>query len=282
MTDVPHPAQPSDEIAAYWSSRPMVGFDLETTGTSVEDDRAVTASLVYVAPGEEPTICEWIIDPGIPIPDEAAAVHGWSTERVLADPRTTTPDVALPQIADQLANLHERRIPVVIYNAQYDLTLLDRELGRHGIPALEPRASHGRGCAPIIDLRVLDKHVDPYRKNVCDCGCGATNRTLSGVCQHYGVDLHPELAHTSAADALAAVQLVPALIGRYAQRFRGYTVEGLHDAQVVWWRASQRSFAHWNRTKNGGAYTDIREEWPMIPRSVPVAPGPDTEQGALL
>lgn len=262
-------AQPvtTAEIIAWWRSLTFVGFDIESTGTDVETDRTVTATLAIVRPEMAPIKRTWVIDPGIPIPAEAAAVHGWTTER-LRDAIGVYRDPAEPigEIANLLAGHHERRTPVVIYNAQYDLTLFDRELERHNLPPLRTRASHGRGCAPIIDPRVLDKHLDPYRKAVCECGCGATDKTLLGVCRHYGVPLSEADAHSSDADALAAVALVPAIIERHAQRFRGFTVEGLHDAQVVWWRKAQLSFAEWNRTKNGGKYTGIRPEWPMIPR----------------
>ena len=47
-------------------------------------------------------------------------------------------------------------------NAPFDLTLLDRELRRHRAASL----SHYLGQNPlrVLDPRVLDKHLDRYRK----------------------------------------------------------------------------------------------------------------------
>ncbi len=48
-----------------WHQGPLVGFDLETTGTDVESDRIVTAALVRLEP--DGTVSEqrtWLLDPG--------------------------------------------------------------------------------------------------------------------------------------------------------------------------------------------------------------------------
>ena len=67
-------------------------------------------------------------------------------------------------------------IPLVVYNAPYDLSLLDRECRRHRVEPLG--YPH-----PVIDPLVIDKAVDRYRKG---------KRTLVAAAERYGVDLDPE------------------------------------------------------------------------------------------
>ena len=67
-----------------WSQLPWLGFDTETTGVNVTSDRLVTAALVLRPGGATPqgsdTVRTWLADPGVSIPDGAAAVHGITTE----------------------------------------------------------------------------------------------------------------------------------------------------------------------------------------------------------
>jgi DNA polymerase-3 subunit epsilon len=77
-------------------------------------------------------------------------------------------------------------MPLIAYNASYDLTVLDAELRRHGHPPLTIGG-------PVIDPLVLDRALDRYRRG---------SRKLAAACEHYQVRL--DGAHDAAADALAA------------------------------------------------------------------------------
>ncbi|MFD4814623.1 exonuclease domain-containing protein, partial [Streptomyces sp. NPDC058418] len=125
-----------------WYGEPLVGFDLETTGTEPLEARIVTAAVVEVQGGEVIRQRSWLADPGIRIPAQASAVHGISSERAAAEGRPA-PDVAA-EIAQVLSEYWARGVPVVAYNAPFDLTLLSAELRRHGLPPLGP-------IGPVID-----------------------------------------------------------------------------------------------------------------------------------
>ncbi len=56
--------------------RPLVVFDLETTGTSVNLDRIVEFSFIKVMPEGTETIKTLRFNPGIPIPLEVSLIHG--------------------------------------------------------------------------------------------------------------------------------------------------------------------------------------------------------------
>lgn len=189
-------------------------FDLETTGVSTSDDRIVTAYVGVL--GDDGSVLDesrWLADPGIEIPSGATAVHGITTEHARAEGRPAREVVS--EIVTALRLLLAAGIPVVAYNAAYDLSLLRHEAIRHG---LEPIADP----SPVVDPLVIDKKIDTYRKG---------KRTLDIVAAHYGVELTD--AHDAAADAIAAGRIALAIAARFGDDLPANTSE-LHDAQVAW------------------------------------------------
>ena len=67
-------------------NKPICFFDLETTGTNVAKDRIVEISILKIFPNGTKTSKTWLINPGIPIPPEATAIHGISDEKVAKEP----------------------------------------------------------------------------------------------------------------------------------------------------------------------------------------------------
>ena len=63
-------------------TRPLIFFDLETTGLDTDNDRIVEIGLVKLMPDGERIKMVERMDPGIDIPDGAAAIHGIRTEDV--------------------------------------------------------------------------------------------------------------------------------------------------------------------------------------------------------
>jgi DNA polymerase-3 subunit epsilon len=278
-----------DEVSAGvqvdWQTIPLLGFDVESTGVAAHEDRIVTASIVVDQPGTPNRPTDWLINPGIPIPDEAAQVHGWTTER-LAESETRTPAEALFEITGRLALWMGRGFGLVAMNAAYDVTMLEAENRRHGLPTLAERVAP-KPIGPIIDPGVLDKYADPYRPAKCDgqqkraprCTCGAESKKLTDLCKHYGVTL--ENAHSSDADALAAVHLARAVIGRHRRKFAGLSLGALHMHQITWRREQMDSLREYF-DKKGTEHDGCDGGWPiMSPPPAPVAP-PVEAEGALL
>ena len=201
-----------------WLTRVGV-FDLETTGVDVTQDRIVTAHVgVLDAHGREIAARDWLADPGVPIPEGAAAVHGITTAHAREHGRPAAEVVS--EITHALRTLFAQGLPIVAYNASYDFSLLAHEAARHGIPALTVPS-------PVIDPLVIDKAYDRYRRG---------KRTLTVVAEHYAVPLDD--AHEAAADAVAAGRVALA----QAQEFALPTsaVE-LHTRQIGWARAQAAS-----------------------------------------
>lgn len=206
-------------------------FDLETTGIDVETSRIVSAYVgVIDEEGDPVETRSWLADPGIEIPEQATAVHGISTERARTEGRPASDVVS--EIITELKLLVARGIPITIFNAPYDLTVLNREAVRYGIsPLPTPNA--------VIDPLVLDKAMDRWRKG---------KRTLEAAALVYGVILDD--AHEASADAVAAGRVAQAIARRYGSSLEADSLE-LHRMQVAWCAEQSASFqAYMRRTKD--------------------------------
>ncbi|MFD8234058.1 exonuclease domain-containing protein [Streptomyces sp. NPDC059696] len=117
-----------------WYLGRLAGFDIESTGVSPERDRIVTACVVQCGGTEAVASATWMADPGLDIPEAAAAVHGITTERARAEGRPA--GEVVEQVVTALTAVVLSGIPVVAMNAAYDLTMLDREARRHGVQPL--------------------------------------------------------------------------------------------------------------------------------------------------
>lgn len=226
---------------ATWAQRLAV-FDLETTGIDVATSRIVTANISVIDErGKREIRTDWLVNPGIDIPSQATAVHGISTERAISE--GSSPAVVIVEIIDTLKRLLEEGLPLVVYNAPYDLTLLRHEAQRYGIAALsEPQ--------PIIDPLVIDKALDRYRKG---------KRTLEATALHYEVELHD--AHDAGSDALAAGRIAQALARRYPTELKLSAAE-LHDKQASWFSEQAQSFQEYMRRTKDPTF-QAKTLWPV-------------------
>ncbi len=240
--------QSFDAWASSWAEGPLVGFDTETTGVDVARDRIVTAAVVLRVPGMSTDVRTWLIDPGVEIPAEAAAIHGVTTEH--AREHGVAPVVALEQIATELAAHLRAGIPVVAYNAAFDLSLLDAELTRHGLPTLPERL--GRAVVPVLDPLVLDRWQDRYRPG---------KRRLGDLVRHYGIETADDDLHNADVDVLATLDVLDALVRRFPD-LAALTLDDLHHAQVGAHHAWARSFNEW-RASQGHEGPGASLHWPV-------------------
>jgi DNA polymerase-3 subunit epsilon len=265
-------------MSSWWEG-PMVGFDLETTSPDPETARIVTAALVVIDGGVLVEHRDWLADPGVVIPEEAAAIHGVTTERARAE-GCPIADV----VADVANALRDRPAgaPLVAFNARYDLTVLDRELRRHlgvSLPvALAPTA--GVAYLNVIDPLVIDKWLDRFRPG---------SRKLDAICAHYRARLDD--AHEAHADALAAVRCAYAIglrgdVVRSIRQWKRwedrreleqlreqwetvrYDLGLLHAAQERWAYDQAVGLAQHFREAGKPGADDVRTEWPLIPATV--------------
>ncbi|WP_353987820.1 3'-5' exonuclease [Ruicaihuangia caeni] len=227
-------------MGASWLQQVGV-FDLETTGVDVETARIVSAHVgVLDDDGNVVEQLEWLADPGVEIPEGAAQVHGITTERARAEGRAAAEVVA--EIIDALRGLFARGVPVTVYNAPYDFTVLDREARRHGI---EPLAITGT----VIDPLVIDKQVDRYRRG---------KRTLEAASAVYGIELLR--AHDAGSDAIAAGRVALAIIRAHAALLPADPAE-LHRSQAMWSSEQAANFQAYMRRVRDPEFV-ARGSWP--------------------
>ena len=67
-------------------TKPIVFFDLETTGLSISNDRIVEISIYKILKDNNTEIKTWLINPGIDIPNDVAEIHGITNEKVKNKP----------------------------------------------------------------------------------------------------------------------------------------------------------------------------------------------------
>ena len=230
-----------------WHAGGLVGFDLETTGVDTTTDRVVTAAVVHVDPGG--TVIrsrDWLVDPGVRIPAAASAVHGVTTEQARAEGVPTV--LAVAGIVAELEAAWSARLPVVIFNAPYDLTLLDAEAVRSGLPRLATRPWWP--SAWVIDPLVIDRGLDRYRPG---------KRTLGATAEHYAVSA--EHAHNAVGDAIAAAAVARVMASRF-DLINEADAQTMHSAQVGWhadWAVHLQAYAR-SRGRTGAV---VDRAWPL-------------------
>lgn len=166
--------------------KPIVFFDLETTGVDITHDRIVEISLIKVMPSGEEIEKTRRVNPGIPIPPEATAVHHITDADVAEEPtfRQIAKSLAAELTGCDLAGFNSNR---------FDIPMLDQEFQRAGVKFDFSKA------------RLVDVQTIFHKKE---------QRTLVAAYRFYcGKDL--EQAHSANADTRATLEVLKAQLDRY-------------------------------------------------------------------
>lgn len=167
-------------------TKPVVFFDLETTGTSVTNDRIVEISYLKVFPDGREISKTSRVNPGIPIPPQATSVHHISDEDVKDCP-------TFAQIAREIANVFEGSDIAGFNSNRFDIPMLAEEFLRAGV---DFDFSKHR----FIDVQVIFHKME--------------QRTLTAAYKFYcGKDLDD--AHSAAGDTRATYEVLKAQLDRY-------------------------------------------------------------------
>lgn len=166
--------------------KPLVFFDLETTGTNINSDRIVEICYLKVYPNGNEESKTLRINPEMHIPEDSSAIHGIYDEDVKDCP--TFKDVAKKIATDiegcDLAGFNSNR---------FDIPVLAEEFLRAGIDIDLMKRK-------FVDVQVI------YHK--------LEQRTLSAAYKFY-CNKNLEDAHTAEADTRATYEVLKAQLDRY-------------------------------------------------------------------
>jgi DNA polymerase-3 subunit epsilon len=167
-------------------SKPIVFFDLETTGVNIATDRIVEISILKVFPNGNKESKTWLVNPEMEIPKESSEIHGITNEQVATEP--TFKELA------QKVNEMVAGCDLAGFNSnRFDIPLLAEELMRAGIDF------------DMKNRKAIDVQVIFHKKE---------QRTLGAGYQFYcGKEL--EGAHGAEADTNATYEILLAQLNKY-------------------------------------------------------------------
>jgi DNA polymerase-3 subunit epsilon len=217
-----------------WYKDILCGFDTESTGVDVREDRVIQWAAVDMIPDGRVLANAELVNPGIPIPPGATKIHGITDEDVQ---RTGNPPAdALRRLTTKLAECAQAKIPILGMNLAYDFSLLHWECLRYNLPTLWELC--GGEPAPIIDVYVLDKQVDPWRGG---------KRKLVDLCRHYGVS--HDGAHDAVEDVKASGRVGWVIANTFREEIGNIGALALHEKQKTWRHQQQASLQKYFRYK---------------------------------
>ncbi|HRH71110.1 MAG: 3'-5' exonuclease [Flavobacteriales bacterium] len=172
--------------------RPLAFFDLETTGIKIGRDRIVQIGVVRLLVDGTRTTYQTLINPGMPIPAEATAVHGITDADVADAPALE--DVAR-DVLDELSGCD-----LAGFNClRFDIPFLAEELHRVG-------SDWDSSAARVVDVQRIYHQMEP--------------RDLGAALKFYCGREH-EGAHDALADVQATADVLLAQLERYPEALQG-------------------------------------------------------------
>jgi DNA polymerase III subunit epsilon len=200
--------------------RPLVFFDLETTGLDLKKDRIVELALIRVSPTGDVMERVRRFNPGMPIPPEATAVHGITDEDVADEAPFCARARALADMLEgcDLSGFNVRR---------FDVPLLIEEFKRCGI-------DFDLSGSRVVDMQNIFHREEP--------------RDLTAAARFYLGREHEE-AHTALGDIRTSAAVLGAQLERYPDLPRD--LEGLH-AYCEEFRPTRTEVDRWFSSEEDG------------------------------
>ncbi len=196
-------------------NKPLVFFDLETTGINIAKDRIVEIAILKLYPNGNKDSKTWLVNPEMEIPKEASDIHGITNERVVIEPtfKELAPEISKMIAGCDLAGFNSNR---------FDIPLLAEEMLRVGLDFdMKNRSS--------VDVQTI------FHKK--------EQRTLSAGYKFY-CDKDLTDAHSAEADTFATYEILLAQIEKYEDL--GDSVKELSEFSTHGKRADFAGFIQYN------------------------------------
>lgn len=173
-------------MASLNLKKPVVFFDLETTGINIANDRIVEIAILKVQPNGNKESKTWLVNPEIEIPKEASDIHGITNEQVVTEP-------IFKELANEISEMIKGCDLAGFNSNRFDIPLLAEEM-------LRAEVDFDMKNRVAIDVQVI------FHKK--------EQRTLSAGYKFYcGKDL--ENAHSAQADTDATYEILLAQLDKY-------------------------------------------------------------------
>ena len=169
-------------------NKPICFFDLETTGTNVAKDRIVEISILKIFPNGNKSSKTWLVNPGIPIPAEATAIHGISDEKVANEP-------TFKQLSSEIYQMIKDSDLAGYNSDRFDIPLLAEEM-------LRAEVDFDMKNMVSVDVQTIFHKME--------------KRTLEAAYKFY---CNKELteAHSAEADTMATYEVLLSQLDRYPE-----------------------------------------------------------------
>lgn len=167
-------------------TRPLVVFDVESTGLNITKDRIIELSYVKVFPDGHEEENTFRFNPGMPIPASSIAVHHITDADVAACP-------SFAQMAPEIARIFDGCDIAGFNSNHFDIPLLAEEMANAKVPF------------DVKACRFIDVQTIFHKKE---------KRDLEAACRFYcGVEM--ENHHNAMADARTTLNVLKAQLDRY-------------------------------------------------------------------
>jgi DNA polymerase-3 subunit epsilon len=186
---------PHLDATARWAEQKLAVIDFETTGLDPKVDRVIEIGIVCFENGELTAHKNWLVNPGIPVPAQATAVHNITDEQLKDAP-------PFEKVVAEVRAVLKGHLPVA-YNHAFDRAFLHAELDRTGVS----RSKAKDLPAFISDLVWVDPLVWARELYKDERG-----HKLTDMAARLGVAL--DEAHRAASDAEATGRVLLALASR--------------------------------------------------------------------
>ncbi|GAB2795319.1 3'-5' exonuclease family protein [Streptomyces daliensis] len=225
----------------FWYEGPLTAFAAlpgpsgGRAGGDAERDRIASTALVGQPwAGAPVAVRHWVVETGVPGHDTGPVVE---------------------ELARAMAWHEASGTPLVVMNAPYGLTLLDRELRRHRGASLAVYLHRSSLC--VLDPLVLHRHLDRAHRD---------RRSLDALCAVYGtatssVATNDAVVSDAVMEALTALDVLRAVGRRYATRLAPLRPAELHTLQAVWHATQARGLSAWFARE--GTDHPVDPAWPL-------------------
>lgn len=166
--------------------KPIVFFDLETTGINITKDRIVEISILKVLPNGNKESKTWLVNPEMEIPGEVIEIHGITNEKVANEP-------TFKQLAAQVNQMIKGCDLAGFNSNRFDIPLLAEEM-------LRAEVEFDMKNRVAVDVQVI------FHKK--------EERTLSAAYKFY-CNKTLENAHSAEADTNATYEILKAQLDKY-------------------------------------------------------------------